>query len=248
MTGVAIGYLDPDIWSACFGMSLRDLMLCNQAKFGRKLIELRSLCAAGGVVASRNKVAKAFMESDAEWLWFIDSDMGFAPDTIERLIASAEAADALVVGGLCFGLRKAGPIPLHGSAYDVFPTVYDWFEDDERAGFVPRTDYERDAVQPVAATGAACLLIHRTALETVRERHGDRWFDPIQHPKQADPYSEDLSFCARLAQCDIGVWVDTGVKTVHHKGGLYLDEGEFDLRMQAVKDRAEVEAMNTSAA
>ena len=74
----------------------------------------------------------------------------------------------------------------------------------------------------MSATGAACLLVHRDALEAVWRRAGPVWFDPIA------PLSEDLSFCVRLADAGIATHVHTGVKTVHHKGGGYLDEQAYD--------------------
>ena len=45
----------------------------------------------GGIVEARNTVARRFLSRDrADWLFWIDTDMGFAPDTIDRLIANAD--------------------------------------------------------------------------------------------------------------------------------------------------------------
>jgi hypothetical protein len=114
--------------------------------------------------------------------------------------------------------------------------VYDYVETDGEVGFSPDPGYGRDQVVKASGTGAACLLIHRSALETVRARYGDAWFDVAVHPTglkgKPRSFSEDLSFCVRLAAVGVPLHVDTRIKTVHHKGGVYLDE-ELFLAQQA---------------
>jgi hypothetical protein len=238
---VVPGWLDPHEWSACFGLSLRNLYLHDQVKSHRIIregsVELRHPCGAGGINDGRNEVARNFLdETDGEWLWFIDSDMGFAPDTVDRLVASASAVARPVVGGLCFALKKIEHGPFHSIRNGVIPTIYDYVELENEVGFVPRADYERDKVVQASGTGAACLLIHYTALQKVRAKHGDAWFDTVIHPTGLKggrrTFSEDLSFCVRLGGVGVPLHVDTRVKTVHHKGGIYLDE-ELFLAQQA---------------
>jgi hypothetical protein len=163
---VCVGFLDNDTWSACFGLSLRDLLLTDATHWKRIVPdgrELRYLAPSGGIVEGRNTIARQFLdETECEWLWFVDSDMGFGPSTVEDLIRSAEEADAKVVGALCFGLKKEASSGFYSSVMDMVPTLYDWYEDDDKAGFVARLDYQVDTLQPVIATGAACILIHRS--------------------------------------------------------------------------------------
>ena len=228
---VAVGFLDPGHWSHCFGQSLIDLYLCDA--FGSKRMvphgkQLRDNAQAGGIVAGRNSIAQQFLDAtDCEWLFMVDSDMGFGPDTVDRLIASADPETRPVVGGLCFSLRRDTPGEFYGQKYVVVPTCYEYVDSDTEVGFRSIVAYPRDAVFQVGGTGAACLLIHRSALEAVRARFGDHWFDHIEHPR-GTTFSEDLSFCVRLAACDIPLFVDTGVRTTHDKHGVFLDEREFD--------------------
>lgn len=228
---VAVGFLDPGHWSHCFGQSLVDLYLCDA--FGSKRMvphgkQLRDNAQAGGIVAGRNSIATKFLDAtDCEWLFMIDSDMGFAPDTVDRLIASADPVARPVVGGLCFSLRRDTPGEFYGQKYVVVPTCYEYVDTDAEVGFRSILDYQRDAMVEVGGTGAACLLVHRSALEAVRGRVGDHWFDPIAHPG-GTVFSEDLSFCVRLAACDIPLWVNTSVRTTHDKHGVFLDEDEYD--------------------
>ena len=109
-------------------------------------------------------------------------------------------------------------------------TVYDFREEDDRVGFVPRMSYTRDTLQECSATGAACTLIHRTVLEGIRDKFGPVWFDPITHPKGPTTFGEDLSFCVRVAALGLPLYVDTSVKTTHDKGGVFLDEETFDVQ------------------
>lgn len=235
---VVIGYLDDGHWSACFGLSYRDLLLHDA--FGPRRIfrqggkELRKVVGAMGVAPGRNKIAQAFLDTlEAEWLWMIDTDMGFAPETVDRLIASA-TPERPVVGALCFAIKRQAQGDFYAERFRISPTVYEYIELEDEVGFRPILDYQRDAVVQVAGTGAACLLMHRDALAKVRASYGDAWFDPITHPtgEKGKPrtFSEDLSFCVRLQACDIPVHVDTSVKTCHEKGGVFLDEETYDLQ------------------
>jgi len=228
---VAVGFLDPGHWSHCFGQSLIDMYLTDSLRSKRMVPhgkQLRDNAQAGGIVAGRNAIAAKFLDdTECEWLFMVDSDMGFAPDTVDALIKSADPKTRPVVGGLCFSLRRDTPGEFYGQKYVVVPTCYEYVDTDDEVGFRSIVDYPRDTLFQVGGTGAACLLIHRSALETVRARVGDAWFDHITHPS-GTVFSEDLSFCVRLAACDIPLFVNTGVRTTHDKHGVFLDEDEYD--------------------
>lgn len=234
---VSVAYLHPGHWSACFGKSLIDLLVNDLCGPGRIMShphgEMGKEAGAGGIVAGRNHLARIFLdESDAEWLWMVDSDMGFAADTVERLVASADPIDRPIMGGLCFAQKSAGRGDLYARRYRCTPTIYRLAETDDDAGFLPVLDYPRGTVIACDATGAACVLIHRRALDAIRTKYGDVWFDPIRNPKSSKPtsYGEDLSFCLRALACDLPIHVDTAVRTTHDKGGVFFDEETFDLQ------------------
>lgn len=236
MTTVVPGFLDGGHWSACFGLSYRDLTL-RDALGERRIVreggsELRLVCGSGGIATGRNELARRFLDStDGEWLWMVDTDMGFAPDTVDRLVETAAPDTAPVVGALCFCLRRESPGELHAERYLVQPTLYEYVETGDEVGFRAIGDYPRESVVQVSATGAACLLIHRSALAAVREHYGDEWFTPARHPTgdhgRPRVFSEDLSFCTRLGGVGLPLFVDTGIKTTHEKGGLFLDEETY---------------------
>lgn len=234
---VSVGFLHPGHYAACFAESLTDLMFYDAATHGRIVThphgKMGKQCGAAGIVDGRNTLARVLLdETESDWLFMVDSDMDFRPDTVERLIEAAHAIDRPIVGGLAFAHKTDGKATGYGIRYRCQPTLYDWFEDDTRAGFVPRFDYERNALVEVSATGAACLLIHRTAFEAIRAKYGDVWFDTIRHPKGAN-FSEDMSFCVRAAACDLPLYVHTGIQTGHDKGGVFYDEVFYDAQRAA---------------
>jgi len=226
-------FLDGGKWSAAFGESFLHLLLSDMIGQGRLFAAgayLREMCSASGIADGRNQAAAAFLErTDGEWLWFVDTDMGFGPDVVEQLLAVADPVDRPVVGALCFAHRRIRRTELRAERLGIIPTLYRWVETEAEAGFAPLPSWERGAVLRVGGTGAACLLIHRSALEAVAAKYGPRsWFTPITHPTASTTggprtFSEDLSFCLRLAACDLPLHVATGVQTTHDKGGAFLD-------------------------
>jgi Glycosyltransferase like family 2 len=172
-------------------------------------------CTSAGVVEGRNEAARQFLESDAEWLWFVDADMGWDPDALAQLLAVADPAERPIIGGLCFGY---GPIRDGIGGQQAipkvpFPTIFDLAETDDDAAFRPRWWYPANTLVKCSATGAAMLLIHRSVLEQI----GAGWFDRIRHPKAKKLWGEDTSFCARAALAGFPTHVHTGVRTSHMK-------------------------------
>lgn len=239
---MAVAYLHPGDVSAAFTMSLLKLMLHETFRVGMPPLVIANRCASGNIVGGRNEVAQQFLDgTKCEWLLFVDSDMGFAPDSLERLLHAADRRERPVVGGLCFAVKRTGTdSETHAERFECMPTLYAWREFEDRAGFQVVEDYERDAMVLVSATGAAFVLIHRSALVKIRAQYGDRWFDRIPHelPKpHGTLFSEDMSFCIRVAGVDLPLYVHTGVKTCHDKGGRFYDEAEWDAQLARLRAR-----------
>jgi hypothetical protein len=258
---VVVGFCDDGAWSACFGLSLRDLCLYDQASSQRIVrpggVQLRALTGTGQLPANRNKIARDFLDrTDGEWLFCVDTDMGFSADVVDQLVKAADPELRPVVGALCFAALNPKPpksaegLPTHRHGYAerwlIQPTIYVWSEDAGDMGVLPVLDYPRGRIVECSATGAACILIHRTALERIRARYGDEWYDPITHPTALNggprTFSEDISFCIRLAAVGLPLHVDTSVKTTHEKGFLFLDETTFDQQMALTRLERELTA------
>lgn len=234
--------VDGGEWAACFGLSWTEMMLFDQAVSQRMIRPggqyLRKVAGTMGVAAGRNEICAAFLASDAEWLFMVDTDMGFAMDTVDRLVESAARNEARVLGALCFAQKQdpdLAPAPFYGARLRIQPTLYAYTEVDATGekGFRSMTRYRRDGYQEVGATGAACLLIHRDALTAV----GRDPFTPMTVTSAGGKgtnrtFSEDLSFCIRVSAAGFAVGVDTSIKTTHYKGGIYLDEVQFAMQQE----------------
>lgn len=183
-----------------------------------------------GMVEGRNMAVKQFLdESVAEWLWFIDTDMGFAPDVVDRLVEAASVEQhRLVVGALCFAMKNVGSDGYGGYNVRPLPTIFTLARDrDGTIGFLGLHCYPPNTVLRVAGTGTGCLLIHRHVLEEIRAKFGDHWFDLVQY-ENGTTISEDLSFCWRLGHANRNVFVHTGVQTTHHKD-IWVGEGMYEM-------------------
>jgi GT2 family glycosyltransferase len=194
------------------------------------------------IASNRNMACKTFLEeTDAGWLLFVDSDMGWSEDAVEALLAVADPAERPVVGALCFGMRKEEVDGKGGFRSVPFPTLFDWklAAGAERPGFQLRYDYTPDTVTQVSATGAAFLLIHRSALEKVRMAGGDVWFDRAKMYPDDEQMGEDISFCSRLGMLGIPIFVHTGVRTTHLKPMWVGEDSYLAARALAAADSAE---------
>ena len=238
------GFVDGQTWAACFGLSWTDLVM-HDSLTSQRIIRpggqyLRKVAGTMGVATGRNEICRAFLATDATWLWMVDTDMGFAPDTVDRMVKSALANRVKVLGALCFAQKQDPDLAqgqMYANRYRIQPTLYQYTEVAETGekGFRSITKYRRDQFQEVGATGAACVLIHRKALEAV----GPDPFDPIKVVGAGGngtdrQFSEDLSFCIRASAAELAIGVDTSIKTTHFKGGVFLDETTFAMQQETL--------------
>ena len=82
------------------------------------------------------------------------------------------------------------------------------------------TSWPEDTCVQVSATGAACLLMHRDALETVRKDARDPaapWFRETAIGAPLSLMGEDMTFCLRATAAGIPIYVHTGVQAGHIK-------------------------------
>ena len=180
-----------------------------------------------GIVTARNKAVKDFLsEKRADWLFWIDTDQGFAPDTVDRLLEVADPVDRPIVGGLCFAQTEQTEDGMGGFRCTATPTVYDWVDTGEQMGFAVRWQYPLDTVTRVGATGSACILIHRSVFERMQDRYGLAWYDRVPNTTTGQILGEDMAFCLRAGTMDIPVHVHTGVKTTHLKQ-FWLSEEDY---------------------
>jgi hypothetical protein len=208
---VVIGYIHPGTVSAFFTHSLIMSLMHDQG-MNRRIVGIEQDWSSANVSMSRNDVTKRFLDdTDAQWLWWIDSDMAWEPEALEQLLSVADPVTAPIVGGLCFGASNG----------ELFPTIYQLAEVEGKITTVRIHDYEPNTLTPVAATGAAFLLIHRSALEAIRTKAYNKTFTWFQETEMnGRPVGEDITFCLRALESGFKTYVHTGVEVGHHKSQL----------------------------
>ena len=241
MPGVLVGYCSPLTVNTRFVNCLTELIDHDKANH-QHIAGKVALLSGPRIAEARSQIVDAFLahETNPDWLLMLDSDMTFDVNIVERFVAAA-STHAPVWGGLCFG-------GVHG--HRIFPTVGRAYMDEGMWAMEWVDDYPRDDIVKVGATGAACLFVHRGVFGAMK-RPGPKvgeTFDPEIHgfgtfpdgrvnpypwfveglvTKHGMPLGEDVAFCKRLAQLNVPIYVDTGIKLGHCKEWV-INEASFD--------------------
>jgi GT2 family glycosyltransferase len=176
-----------------------------------RIREVIALESGPNISTPRNLIVRQFLDAAhaAPWLLMIDTDMVFAADALDRLIAAAHPQDRPVLGALCYGPVNGEPVP----------TMYE-LTDTNPVAFTRLTTWPDHAPVRVSATGAAFLLMHRTALERIEASSGDPaapWFRESAIGQPLALMGEDMTFCLRAGVAGVPVHVHTGVQAGHMK-------------------------------
>ena len=232
-----------------------------------------ALVRSGPALAlGRGKLVGTFLEqTDGDALIMLDSDMAFQPDTIVAMVNAFEAirkehgSEAALLGGLAFISND----PRHTK-----PVPNIWADNPEIPGYIYGVhDYQPNTLYEVAATGGACVIVHRDALEAVT-KDGDRPVNPFHHVPiidwimlaralegmdgtteqkaamlrdivlGADQLGEDLSFCQRLRNAGYRLFLHTGLRFDHAKSTLVGEQEFFRAVQDARAGQAAQEAEN----
>ena len=229
---VIVAYAHPGEVNGFFHDSLLRLLDYDRANAGQVAGRV-SLRSGPRIATARNTIVRKFLESGAEWLWMLDTDMTFSHDTLERLMAAADPAERPVVGALCFGGSRGGV---------VFPTLYRLRPPGPNQGPIEVIrEYPPDALVKVDATGAACVLMHRSVFEriadfarpdgTVAFPEPMVWFAETVYA--GIDFGEDWTFCMRAQQVGVPIHVHTGIKIGHVKPAVVDEAAYIEYRERA---------------
>ena len=149
---------------------------------------------------ARNMLAREAIDSGADRVLWIDSDMVFDDDLMLRLGEDLDKGYDMV-GGIYF--RREVP---------TSPLVY-WMIDGKAGTTEVWKDYPQDRLFLCAGYGFGAVMMTTELLRRV----GDYAFTPMAH------LSEDLSFCARAQDAGARIACDSRVK-VGHVGQIVIGE------------------------
>lgn len=214
-----------------FSQSLMHLML-HDVSHGQHVVEggyIPVRCGTNGLVGARNLAVTTFLaKGKGEWLLWVDTDMGFERDSIERLLAVADKDERPIVGGLCFGQKETDEDGYFGYRTSARATIFNWQTIDGQehpTKFTARAWYPPNSLVKCAGTGSAFVLIHRSAFEKIAKQYGMVWYNQLP-ADDGEMIGEDISFCIRANALQLPIHVHTGVRTTHMKH-LWLQEQDF---------------------
>lgn len=166
------------------------------------------------VYDARNQLAKRAVDGDYERILWLDSDMQFEPDLMERLSADLDEGRD-IVSGLYF-TRRAEPKPVLYSRCGIYRT-----EDGEEVRPIAEhfADYPRDQIFKIEACGFGAVMMTTQLMKRVIEVFGQP-FAPIYG------FGEDLSFCMRVQELGVPIFCDSRVK-LGHVGLRVISEEQY---------------------
>ena len=149
------------------------------------------------VYDSRNKLAERAINSDADYVLWLDSDMTFVPDTLDMMLDTLKTNNYEVLTGMYF--RRRPPFT---------PTLFEELRILPTGTVTKEFDDIPDAIFEVAGCGFGCVLMSRNVLWNVFCQNGNM-FSPI------NGVGEDLSFCWRARRCGHKLYCDPTIALGH---------------------------------
>lgn len=156
---------------------------------------------------SRNYLATAAVKMEADYILWLDSDMVFPSDTLERLWKDRDKGD--IVTGIYY--RRVEPYK---------PVLYSRLDIDDNGCQWENCEDFKDEIFEVEGCGFGCVLTPTNVFIDVMNRFGNM-FAPI------NGVGEDLSFCWRAKQCGYNIVADPGIP-LGHVGHYVVDRKFFD--------------------
>lgn len=149
------------------------------------------------IYSARNDLAKAAIKHEADFVMWFDSDMVFAPDTMQRMMKDYQDRKGDIICGLYF--RRTAPYT---------PVLYEYFDITAEGAFVVEPKKIPDDIFEVGGCGFGAVLMPTDVLMDVMAKYGPP-FNPIQGN------GEDLSFCWRARECGYKIVCDPSIPLGH---------------------------------
>jgi hypothetical protein len=182
---------------------------------------------------AREQTVEDALETGAEWLLFVDSDVIPPVEAFGQL----RRHDRPVVSGLYY---VDGDQP-HPAAWvlDEMENPSSVSIDDEGRlvvdddGTAVVRDPDENGLFTVDAIGLGCVLVHASVFDEI-EKPWFRWTKGYEdHPwdlrqmGEVGGVSEDFYFCHKLSDAGYEIHLDTSVRCAHEKDCLLTDDGVF---------------------
>lgn len=189
---------------------------------------------------TRNRQCRRFLDSDNDYVLFLDSDMVPSDEAIASMLASIKREDIEVITGIADRFTPMGPMPVIHRYTDDFTGATLHNE------ILSRDPNEGPFKLENAGTGAAILLCSRYALMRIEEEQRVWFKDVLCEERGHEKFGHrvighDSWFFIQCHELGIPVWVDTTAYIGHVKpGDLSVQAAHFH-RERIAKERAEAE-------
>ena len=155
-----------------------------------------------GICKVRNDLVKKAMAYEPDYLFWVDDDMMFGNDIVERLLSHKKEF-------VCAEMFTK-TVPFKPSLKRA--------TGEGGLDFTNYVAYPEDSLFEIGGCGFAATLVHRRLFEDLRrvdDVSGEYWFKDNEFCGE----SEDMNFCIRARQKGHKLWCDSSV-TTRHIGGM----------------------------
>lgn len=147
---------------------------------------------------ARNNLVARFL---GDWLVQMDTDHQFDPDTVARLVRTADLYQVDVLSAF-YQMKQAPHVPV----------IFQWVDTgNDTRGLQPLAKWPADAkVLEIGSSGAGCLFVRRSVFDRLAMAYPKEGaFDKIH------PFSEDHSFFLRCLNQKIGTYAAMDIHANH---------------------------------
>ncbi len=164
------------------------------------------------LVADRNRILQMFWETEADYLLCIDSDLGWDPRVVLKLLNDIQSNKKEFVAGV-YPSRD-------GKGFNFRPEQ----EPDGRIVMCPDSKLLKMQYIP-----AGFMLFTRDVVRKLRENNPQRYYAPKDPRSKTESayclfdtevwngefWGEDYVFCRRVSECGVDIWVDPLIEFNH---------------------------------
>ena len=187
-----------------------------QTEFVRSLVNMRyvgevqfSFTECSLIYQARTALCRIALNAQADYMMWLDSDVVFQPDLMERLMEDIQGRDMVTA---VYHMRRPPFKPV------IWKTI--------RTGLLPADtqveqyiDYPTDDLFEIDGCGFGAVLMKTGVIRDVADTF-HQTFGPIPG------LGEDLSFCVRAKSCGYKIHCDPRIQ-IGHKGALIVDQNTF---------------------
>ena len=153
------------------------------------------------VYDSRNKLSEYAVKGEFDFVLWLDSDMVFPPDTLERMLKTLDEHEEIDILQALYFRRGA---PFSPVAFDVLE-----LNDKGECNFQDMEVVPTE-LKEIAGCGFGCVLMRTDCLLDIAANYGGNvWFTPIGN------VGEDCSFCIRARNEGYRIYCDPTIDIGH---------------------------------